>query len=149
MGNSYISCYVHYVFSTKNQEKWLKSDIREKLFPYIGGICRENNFKLIKAGGVDDHLHLLVSLPSTITIAKAIQYLKGGSSRWIHETFGDMKNFAWQEGYGAFTIGVSQIDRTIKYITNQEDHHRKKTFREEFIDILNYHGIEFEEKYLL
>jgi len=149
MGNSYISCWVHYVFSTKNQEKWLKSDIREKLFPYIGGICRENNFKLIKAGGVDDHLHLLVSLPSTITIAKAIQYLKGGSSRWIHETFGDMKNFAWQEGYGAFTIGVSQIDRTIKYITNQEDHHRKKTFREEFIDILNYHGIEFEEKYLL
>ncbi len=149
MGNSYISCYVHYVFSTKNQEKWLKSDIREKLFPYIGGICRENNFKLIKAGGVDDHLHLLVSLPSTITIAKAIQYLKGGSSRWIHETFGNMKNFAWQEGYGAFTIGVSQIDRTIKYITNQEDHHRKKTFREEFIDILNYHGIEFEEKYLL
>ncbi|GAH02703.1 unnamed protein product, partial [marine sediment metagenome] len=147
--NSYISCYVHYVFSTKNQEKWLKSDIREKLFPYIGGICRENNFKLIKAGGVDDHLHLLVSLPSTITIAKVIQYLKGGSSRWIHETFGDMKNFAWQEGYGAFTIGVSQIDRTIKYITNQEDHHRKKTFREEFIDILNYHGIEFEEKYLL
>jgi putative transposase len=149
MGNSYISCYVHYVFSTKNQKKWLKSDIREKLFPYIGGLCRENNFKLIKAGGVDDHLHLLVSLPSTITIAKAIQYLKGGSSRWIHETFGNMKDFAWQEGYGAFTIGVSQTDRTIKYITNQEDHHRKKTFREELIDFLNYHGIEFEEKYLL
>ena len=149
MGNSYISCYVHYVFSTKNHEKWLKSDIRERLFPYIGGICRENSLKLIKAGGVDDHLHLLVSLPSTITIAKAIQYLKGGSSRWIHETFENMKDFAWQEGYGAFTIGVSQIERTIKYITNQEDHHRKKTFREEFIDFLNYHGIEFEEKYLL
>ena len=149
MGNSYISCWVHYVFSTKNQKKWLKSDIREKLYPYMGGICRENNFKLIKAGGVDDHLHLLVSLPSTITIAKAIQYLKGGSSRWIHETFGNMKNFAWQEGYGAFTIGVSQIDQTIKYITNQEYHHRKKTFREEFIDMLNYHGIEFDEKYLL
>ena len=149
MGNSYISCYVHYVFSTKNQKKWLKSDIREKLYPYMGGICRENNFKLIKAGGVDDHLHLLVSLPSTITIAKAIQYLKGGSSRWIHETFGNMKDFAWQEGYGAFTIGVSQIDQTKIYITNQEDHHRKKTFREEFIDLLNYHGIEFEEKYLL
>jgi len=149
MGNSYISCYVHYVFSTKNQKKWLKSDIRKKLYPYMGGICRENNFKLIKAGGVDDHLHLLVSLPSTITIAKAIQYLKGGSSRWIHETFGNMKDFAWQEGYGAFTIGVSQIDQTKIYITNQEDHHRKKTFREEFIDLLNYHGIEFEEKYLL
>ena len=149
MGNSYISCYVHYVFSTKDHEKWLKSDIRERLFPYLGGICKENSLKLIKAGGVDDHLHLLVSLPSTITIAKAIQYLKGGSSRWIHETFENMKDFAWQEGYGAFTIGVSQIDRIKIYITNQEDHHRKKTFREEFIDFLNYHGIEFEEKYLL
>lgn len=82
MGNSYISCYVHYVFSTKNHKKWLKSDIRENIIPYIGGICRENSFKLIKAGGIDDHLHLLISLPSTITIAKAIQYLKGGSSRW-------------------------------------------------------------------
>ena len=127
----------------------LKPDIREKLFPYIGGICRKNNLKLIKAGGVDDHLHLLISLPSTITIAKAIQYIKGGSSRWIHETFGSMKDFAWQEGYGGFTIGVSQIDRIKKYIANQKDHHRKKTFKEEFIDMLNYHGIEFEEKYLL
>ncbi len=149
MGNSYISCYVHYVFSTKNHEKWLKSYIRENLSPYIGGICRKNNLKLIKAGGVDDHLHLLVSLPSTITIAKAIQYIKGGSSRWIHETFDNMKDFAWQEGYGGFTIGVSQIDQTKKYIANQEEHHRIKTFREEFIDILNYHGIDFEEKYLL
>ncbi len=149
MGNSYISCYVHYVFSTKNHKNWLKPDIRENLFPYIGGICRKNNLKLIKAGGVKDHVHLLVSLPSTITIAKAIQFLKGGSSRWIHETFGNMKDFAWQEGYGGFTIGVSQIDQTKKYITNQEYHHRKKTFREEFIEILNYHGIEFEEKYLL
>ena len=149
MGNSYISCYIHYVFSTKNRKKWLKPDIRERLFPYIGGICRENSFKLIKAGGIDDHLHLLVSLPSTITIARAIQYIKGGSSRWIHETYGNMKDFAWQEGYGAFTIGVSQIDRTIKYITNQEEHHRKKTLRKEFIDFLNYHEIDYEEKYLL
>jgi len=149
MGNSYISCYVHYVFSTKSHKNWLEPYLKEKLFPYIGGICRENNLKLIKAGGVDDHLHLLVSLPSTIIIAKAIQHIKGGSSRWVHETFGNMKDFAWQEGYGGFTIGVSQINQTKEYIANQEDHHRKKTFWEEFIDFLNYHGIKFEEKYLL
>jgi len=94
-------------------------------------------------------LHLLVSLSSTITIAKAIQYIKGGSSKWIHETYTNLKDFAWQEGYGAFSISVSQVDKTTRYIMNQEDHHRKKTFREEFIEILKYHGIEFDERYLL
>ncbi len=149
MGNSYISCYVHYVFTTKNHERWLKSDIREKLYPYLGGIARKNNLKLLKAGGVEDHLHLLISLPATITIAKGIQYLKGGSSRWIHETFADMKGFAWQEGYGSFTVSVSHIDMIKNYIANQEEHHRKISFREEFIDILDEHGIDFDEKYLL
>ncbi len=149
MGNSYISCYVHYVFSTKKQRKWLKPEIREQLYPYFGGIGREKKFKLIKAGGVEDHSHLLVSLPSTITIAQAIQYLKGGSSKWIHEKFQDMMDFSWQEGYGAFSIGVSQLENTINYINRQVEHHKKKTFREEFIEILNYHGIAFEEKYLL
>lgn len=120
MGNSYISCYVHYVFTTKNHEKKLTSDIRERLFPYIGGICNDNNFKLIKPGGVEDHLHLLVSLPATITIAKAIQYIKGGSSRWMHETYNNMSDFEWQEGYGAFTIGTSQIDHTIRLYSEPE-----------------------------
>ncbi|MFW6226546.1 MAG: IS200/IS605 family transposase [Bacteroidota bacterium] len=112
MGNSYISCYVHYVFSVKNREPRLTPAIRERLFPYMGGICKENDLKLRKAGGVEDHVHLLVSLPATITLAKAVQYIKGGSSRWIHETFEDLADFAWQEGYGAFTIGVSQIEQT-------------------------------------
>jgi REP element-mobilizing transposase RayT len=149
MGNSYISNYVHYVYTTKNHKKYLTKKIREKLFPYIGGICKENSLKLIKAGGIEDHLHLLVSLPATITIAKSIQFIKGGSSRWIHETFKNINDLEWQEGYGAFSIGVSQIDHTIKYISNQEEHHRKISFRDEFISILNLHGIEFEEKYLL
>ena len=149
MGNSYISSYIHYIFSIKNHKKYLSSEIRERLFPYIGGICKENNLRLIKAGGVLDHVHLLVSLSSTIAIAKAIQYIKGGSSKWIHETYPDMKDFSWQEGYGAFSISISQIERTIKYILNQENHHRKKTFREEFIEILKYHQIEFDERYLV
>ena len=103
----------------------------------------------MKAGGVEDHIHLLVSLSSTLTIAQAIQYLKGGSSKWIHEKFPKMNAFSWQEGYGAFTIGISQVENTINYISNQAEHHKKKTFREELIEILNLHGIEFDKKYLL
>jgi REP element-mobilizing transposase RayT len=123
--------------------------IRERLFPYIGGICIENNLKLLNAGGIENHLHLLVSLPATLTIAKVIQYIKGGSSRWLHDTYEEMHDFAWQEGYGAFTIGVSQIEQTKRYIENQEEHHRKKSFRKEFVEFLEYQGIDFEERYLL
>lgn len=106
MANSFISCYIHYVFSTKNREKFLTKETRERLYPYMGGISKNNNIKLIKVGGISDHLHLLTSLSSTITIAKAIQLIKGNSSKWIHDTF-NMNNFAWQVGYGAFSIGVS------------------------------------------
>ena len=149
MGNSFISCNVHYVFSTKNHHRWLTPDIRNRLLPYFGGICKEHGCKLIKGGGIEDHIHLLVSLSPTITISKAIQYLKGGSSRWIHETFKEMKDFAWQEGYGAFTISRSQLDQTIQYISNQEEHHKIKSFKGEFVDFLKFHDIEYEEKYLL
>ena len=149
MGNTYVSCYIHYVFSTKNHEQWLIPEIREKLYPYFGGIARENNFKLIKAGGIEDHVHLLVSLPATVSVSKAIKYIKGGSSRWIHENFKNMYSFSWQEGYGAFSISRSLLEKTIAYIENQEQHHRHKTFREEIIEFLEYHGIEFDEKYLI
>jgi len=137
------------VFSTKNREMLLTPAIRERLLPYMGGICKKNNLKLLKAGGIENHLHLLVSLPATLTLAKAIQYIKGGSSRWLHDTFKEMDDFFWQEGYGAFTIGVSQIEQTKKYIDNQVEHHKKKSFRDEFVEFLEYHGIDFEEKYLL
>jgi hypothetical protein len=91
----------------------------------------------------------LVSLPATLTIAKAIQYIKGGSSRWLHDTYEEMHDFAWQEGYGAFTKSVFQLDHTKRYIDNLEMHHRKKSFRKEFVEFLEYHGIDFEERYLL
>ena len=149
MANSFISSYIHYVFSTKNREKFLNQEIRKRVYPYIGGISRENNMKLITIGGVEDHVHLLLSIHSTITIAKAIQLIKGGSSKWMHDTFPELKHFAWQEGYGAFTISVSHVEDTIKYLQNQEKHHRKKTFKEEYIEILKKHNIEFDERYLL
>lgn len=146
--HSFNSCLVHCVWSTKNRVSLLDSNLRERLWPYLGGIARENKMKALAVGGVDDHVHILVSLPGTLSVAKAIQLLKGNSSKWIHETFPGQTNFVWQEGYGAFSIGVSVVGATEAYIRNQEEHHRKRTFREEFAAMLRKHGWEFDERML-
>ncbi len=115
----------------------------------MGGIARENNLKALAIGGIEDHVHLLLSLPATIPIAKAIQVIKGGSSKWIHEKFPERRDFAWQEGYGAFSVGISQIEATVHYIRTQQEHHRKRTFKEEFLSFLKKHGIEYDERHVL
>jgi len=101
--------------------------LRERLWPFLGGIARQNGMKAIEIGGVSDHVHLLLSLPSTLSIAKALQLIKGGSSKWVHETFPEHRLFGWQVKYGAFGVSVSLLDKTIQYIQTQEDHHRKMT----------------------
>ena len=102
--------------------------------------------KAIEIGGVEDHVHILLSLPSTMTVSKALQLIKGGSSKWVHETFPEHQLFAWQEEYGAFSVSVSQLDKTIAYIKGQEAHHRKMTFQEEFLALLKKHRIEYDER---
>jgi REP element-mobilizing transposase RayT len=104
--------------------------------------------KALAVGGVADHVHLLLSLSSTMTISMAMQLVKGGSSKWVHNTFPSKRDFAWQEGYGAFSIGISQADDTKRYIENQAEHHRVKTFEEEFIAFLERHGIEYDPRYV-
>jgi REP element-mobilizing transposase RayT len=136
---------MHVVFSTKERRPWITSDIQDRLWPYLGGIARENKMKALKVGGVEDHVHILLSLPSTLDIAKAVQLLKGNSSKWIHETFPKLKTFEWQEGYGAFSISVSGIEDTIKYIENQAEHHRKQSFKDELKAFLKKHELEHEE----
>ena len=111
MGHSYTSSLFHCVFSTKERRKLITPELQERLWPYIGGIARDNRMKALAIGGIDDHVHILLSIPCTLAIAKAIQLIKGGSSKWVHETFPKHRTFAWQEGYGAFSIGISQIDR--------------------------------------
>ena len=123
-------------------------ELQARLFQYIGGIARENKIKLLAAGGVDDHVHLLISMPSTISISKAMQLIKGGSSKWIHETFSEHRLFEWQQGYGAFSIGIGDIERTINYINNQAEHHGKMDFKIEFRAFLKKHGIEYDERYI-
>jgi REP element-mobilizing transposase RayT len=114
----------------------------------MGGIARENKMQALAIGGIEDHIHLLLSLPSTLDIAKAMQSIKGGSSKWVHDTFPQRKDFAWQEGYGAFSIGISQIEDTKRYIANQREHHRTKTFQEEYVAFLEKHGIEYDPRYV-
>ena len=104
--------------------------------------------KAFAIGGIEDHVHLLLSLPATLSIAKAIQLIKGVSSKWIHETFIDYKDFQWQEGYGAFSVGLSHIEDTIKYINNQKVHHRKQTFQEEYLAILKKHDLKYDKRYI-
>jgi putative transposase len=149
MPHSYISCLMHCVFSTRQRQKFISEELQQRLWPFIGGIARENGMKILAIGGTQDHIHMLLSLPATTPIAKAIQLIKGGSSRWVHETFAAHKNFAWQEGYGAFSISVSQIEVTARYIRTQKEHHRNKTFEEEFLTFLKKHGIEYDARHVL
>ena len=135
---------MHVIFSTKDRRPFLTSPIQERLYPYLGGIARESRLKSLAIGGVSEHVHLLISLPATLAIAKGVQTLKSNSSKWMHETFPRLRSFAWQEGYGAFSIGRSGMADTIAYIGNQEEHHRKRTLRDEFESILRKHDIEFE-----
>lgn len=146
--HSFTSVLVHCVWSTKNREPSLHSKLRERSLSYLRGIASENKMKALAIGGAADHVHMLVSLPATVSVAKAVQLLKGNSSKWIHETFSEMRSFEWQEGYGAFSIGVSAIDATVAYIRNQAEHHRKRTFREEFKTMLQKHGFDFDETIL-
>lgn len=148
MAHSYISALYHCVFSTKERRKTITKELQERLWPYMGGIARENNMRALEIGGVEDHVHLLLSIPSTLSIAKAMQLIKGGSSKWVHDTIPAHNNFEWQEGYGAFTVGVSQVPDTKVYIANQREHHRTRTFQEEFIAFLEKHGIEYDPRYV-
>ena len=148
MSHSYVSNLLHYVFSTKERRPLITPDLQIRLFPYIGGIAREHNMKLIAAGGVDDHVHILLSMQKTIGISKAMQLIKGGSSKWIHDTFPEHRLFEWQEGYGAFSIGISEVERTVDYINRQAEHHKKQDFKSEFLGFLIKHEIEYDERYV-
>ena len=148
MANTYSSILIHIVFSTKNWQLWISGELQKRLYPNIGGIAREIGFKALCIGGTDNHVHVLISLNPTINIAKAVQLMKGGSSKWIHETFPEEKQFAWQEGYGAFSIGLSQMYQTRKYIENQETHHKKVSFQDEYLEFLRKNNIDYDEKYV-
>jgi len=142
--HAFTSSLYHCVWSTKGRRPVLTPEIQVRLWPYLGGIARANKMNALAIGGVTEHVHILLSLPTTLTISKAIQLLKGNSSKWLHEEFSKLRLFNWQEGYGAFTIGMSGVAETKNYIATQAEHHRKKTFQDEFRSFLEKHGLPYD-----
>jgi REP element-mobilizing transposase RayT len=142
MAHTYASNFIHCVFSTKDRLPLIPASRTAELYAYLGGIARGEGFSLIAAGGTANHIHLLFVLPASCSLAQAVQKLKGSSSRWM----GD--GFAWQEGYGAFSVSPSQISVVKRYIQSQEEHHRKRNFEEEFVVLLRNCGIQHDERYV-
>ena|SRR5579863_452699 len=142
MPHTYVSNFVHCIFSTKERKPLIAIDRKSDLYAYIGGIARGEGFSLVAAGGTADHVHLLFILPATQPLAATVQKLKGSSSHWMG------KGFSWQEGYGAFNVSPSQVAVLKAYIQRQEQHHRKHSFEEEFTTLLRSCGIEYDPRYV-
>jgi len=143
VSHSYSQSYHHIIFSTKERRRLIEKPMQPKLWSYMAGIGRNHGFLVLANGGIEDHAHLLIQLPPQLALAKAISLVKANSSRWMSE---HGMRFAWQEGYGAFSVSASSLERVKSYIANQERHHRKMTFEEEFIGFLRKHRIEFDPK---
>ena len=148
MSGKYLSLNVHFTWSTARREPLIEPAMRKDLFAFIGGILKNKNAKLISAGGMFDHIHLYASLPSTITMADFVNVVKSNSSRWVHESFSHLRSFAWQEGYGAFSVSKSEENKVIRYVLNQEQHHAKRTFKQELLSLLKKHQIKYDERYI-
>jgi REP element-mobilizing transposase RayT len=146
VAQTYTQLFYHLVFSTKNREPLILPAWRPDLHAYIGGIVRNRRGELIAAGGIPDHVHLLVRLPADRAVAEAVRDIKAVSSGWRHER--DDPGFSWQGGYGAFTVSKSMVETVTRYIDRQEEHHRGQTFREELVELLQKHGIEYDGRYL-
>ncbi len=146
MAHTYTSILIHYVFSTKGRRNTIERELQPKIWSYLGGIARRNGVKALVVGGTQDHVHTLISIPATMPVAKAAQLLKGGSSKWIRETL--KPDFEWQSGYGAFSLGVSQVDGTTAYIASQAEHHKRVDYREEFLAFLKKHNIAYDPRYI-
>jgi REP element-mobilizing transposase RayT len=147
MSSTHLSLHYHLIFSTKDRVPHIHQDWRDRLHAYLGGILKDVGAIPEMIGGVEDHVHLLVGLRATHRLAHVLREVKSSSSQWVHR---EMKKplFSWQDGYGAFTVSVSQLNAVKHYIANQADHHRARTFQAEYLEFLKRSGIEYDEKYL-
>jgi REP element-mobilizing transposase RayT len=148
MSHTYTRLHYHIVFSTKDRQTFIKPDLKPRLHAYMIGIV-ENLGGIVQAiGGIDDHVHILAFCPPKIALADFIGKIKSNSSGWVHETWPHRASFAWQRGYGAFTVSESNLAEVKLYIENQEEHHKRMTFKEEYVLLLRKHGIIFDENEL-
>jgi len=148
MANTYSSLFYHIVFSTKHRQNIIRQEIENRVWAYLGGIARKHKMTAILIGGVENHIHALIMAPTLIAPSQIAQWLKGDSSKWIHTEFSDLKNFAWQDGYGAFSVSKSNVANVVEYTKNQREHHQKEAFENEYLKLMKLHEVDFEEKYL-
>ena len=148
MPSTFTQLLYHVVFSTKHRTPWLTDSVTDRLYPYIGGIVRNENGVLLSCGGVEDHNHLFLRYRTDKTIADLMRQVKSRASQWIHKEFPTLSMFGWQDGYAAFTVSQSGANDLKRYISNQKEHHQKRDFKEELLTMLRLNEIEFNERYV-
>jgi putative transposase len=149
MSHTYTNLLSHVIFSTKDRLPLIDSELKPRLLGYMTGIARESGHKILSINAMADHLHLLWELSPTWSLSDATRVLKTNSSKWVHEMSRSHRAFSWQTGYGAFSVSRSNVSSVANYIEDQEKHHRKRTFKEEFIELLVKHGINYDPQYVL
>jgi len=145
---TYSQILLHIVFSTKGREPWISPEIADRLYPFIGGIIRAERGVLLAIGGVEDHVHLLVRWRPDGSISDLMRTSKARSSRWVHETYPAVREFAWQEGYAVFSVSRSQEEVVKGYIARQREHHAAEDFKSELLKLLEAHGVEYDARYV-
>ena len=148
MPQSLSRVILHIIFSTKNREPWLESSVRPRMHGYLATICRDLGAELVRVGGVADHVHIITTLPRTVSQAQLIEQIKKASSKWIKALDARYRAFFWQRGYGAFSASPSQLEAVLQYVEGQQEHHRTRTFQEEYRELRCKHEIDFDERYV-
>ena len=145
MAHSFVKNHLHVIFSTKERHKLISKEMQPRLWAYMAGICRNHGMFVGEIGGTEDHIHALIELPSVLAPAKAVLLIKSNSSKWMNE---QGIKFRWQEGHGAFSVSASNLAAVVKYIRNQENHHRKRSFEQEYLTFLRKHNVDFDPQYV-
>jgi REP element-mobilizing transposase RayT len=148
MGQSLVKNYLHIVFSTKYRQNLILPPVEEELHNYLGGTCKKLECPPLIVGGYTDHIHILCMLSKKMALMKLVEEIKSSSSKWVKTKAPEYANFYWQDGYGAFSVNPGHVERVISYIKNQKEHHRKKTFQDEYRKILQQYNVEYDERYV-
>ena len=148
MAGTYTKLYYHLVFSTKNRQPFIAAHMEEQLYKYVSGIIRGIGGTSIEINGMADHIHILTILPPKISVSDALRDIKANSSKWVHESWPELYQFGWQDGFSAFTVSKSQVDPVRQYIRDQKKHHSQSDYKTELIGLLDKHEIEYDERYI-
>jgi REP element-mobilizing transposase RayT len=148
MANTYTQIHIQTVFAVQNRQSLIGDEWKEDLYKYMTSIIQNNNHKLLQINGMPDHVHILFGLRPVQAISNLMKQVKQDSSKWINQNRLARGKFSWQEGYGAFSYSKSQLPRVVKYIQNQQEHHKTKSFREEYLGLLKTHEVDYDERYI-